>query len=385
MLHRLQQALQQQQQQQLQRLRRVRHSPQGNEVLMDDSTMLSFCSNDYLGLAADKRVTRALRRGAEQYGVGSGASHLISGHCQSHHLLEQELAEFVGSERALLFSTGYMANLGIVSSLVDRHATVYEDKLNHASLIDAARLSQARVKRYRHRHYAQLEQQLSGVDGDKLISSDAVFSMDGDQADLQTLSNLAIDHQAWLLIDDAHGFGVLGEGRGSLAQAKVPVCENTILMGTLGKALGCFGAFVAGSEAVIETLMQQARTYIYTTALPPALAEATRESLRLLQHEPWRRQQLQQLITSFRQQAAELGLPLMDSNTAIQPLMLASSKNALAVSRALQAEGILVPAIRPPTVPQGSARLRITFSATHSEAQLTRLLDALSRAIKAEP
>lgn len=352
---------------------------------MGHRTLLSFCSNDYLGLAADHRVIEALQRGAEQYGVGSGASHLVSGHCTPHHRLEQELAEFVGSERALLFSTGYMANLGVITTLLPRQGTVLEDKLNHASLLDAARCSRARVQRFRHRDYARLEKMMQQANAECLVSTDAVFSMDGDLADLKTLHALATRHSAWLLVDDAHGFGVLGDGRGSLAANALAVADNTVLMGTLGKALGTFGAFVAGSVEVIETLVQQARTYIYTTALPPAVAEATRTSLRLLQQEDWRRQQLQTVIDLFRQRAAEQALPLTESTTAIQPLIAGSAERALAISRALEQDGILVPAIRPPTVPTGSARLRITLSALHSEQQVQQLVDALARAFAEAP
>ncbi|MFQ5994580.1 MAG: 8-amino-7-oxononanoate synthase [Acidiferrobacterales bacterium] len=365
--------------QRLYRERQVLAGAQGVEVRVANDTLLSFCSNDYLGLANDKRVVSALCEGAKRYGVGSGASHLITGHSLSHHALEEELADFVGTPRALVFSTGYMANLGIVTTLTDRHSVVLEDKLNHASLIDAARLSQAQTKRYPHADMDRLTTLLAHTGGDKLIVSDAVFSMDGDLAPLHTLLDLARRHRAWLLTDDAHGIGVFGpEGRGSWASQDRAIESPIILMGTLGKAFGVFGAFVAGSEALIETLIQEARTYIYTTALPPAVAEATRVSLKIVRSETWRRERLYALIAQFLDGAKQLGLRLVASNTPIQPVILGRTDAALGASRALRELGILVPAIRPPTVPADTARLRITFSAAHEPAHIDRLLDALS-------
>jgi 8-amino-7-oxononanoate synthase len=343
--------------------------------------MLSFCSNDYLGLASHPQVVKALQEGAQRYGAGSGAAHLISGHSRAHHALEEELAEFSGRPRALLFSTGYMANLGVVSALLERHDTLFEDRLNHASLIDAGLLARARLKRYRHGDMQGLAQQLDGVtEGQRLIATDGVFSMDGDIAPLPELAELARKHHAWLLVDDAHGLGVLGDaGRGSLAHFGLEQTAAPILMGTLGKALGTFGAFVAGSEELIETLIQQARSYVYTTASPPALAEATRVSLRIAREESWRRERLRELVGRFRQVVNQLGLPLMASQTPIQPILAGSVERANAWSRQLRTYGILATAIRPPTVPEGSARLRITFSALHTDQQLERLLDALSK------
>jgi 8-amino-7-oxononanoate synthase len=362
------------------RNRRLLESPQGVEVRLDGRALLSFCSNDYLGLAGDRRVLDAFKAGAERYGVGSGASHLVTGHSVAHHALEAELAAFTGSARALLFSTGYMANLGVAGALLDRRGTAFEDKLNHASLIDAARLSGAAVERYRHADAKQLEAQLVATAGDKLILTDAVFSMDGDLADLPRLASLATAHDAWLLVDDAHGFGVLGEnGRGSLEHFGMQPAAPVILLGTLGKALGTFGAFIAGDDDLIEYLIQRARTYIYTTALPPAVAEATRASLAIVREEGWRRAALRERVNEFRAGAAALGLRLLDSMTPIQPLILGEAETAIAASEALRAQGILVPAIRPPTVPAGGARLRITFSALHTRAQVERLLDALAR------
>ena len=361
------------------RERMVLESPQGVAITVDGQSYLSFCSNDYLGLANHPIVVAALRHGAERYGVGSGASHLITGHCRAHHALEEELADFVGAQRALLFSTGYMANLGVVTALTSRHSLILEDKLNHASLIDAARLSRARVRRYAHGDANHAASCVGSRVGDVLIVSDGVFSMDGDVAPLAALAGLAKSCQAWLLIDDAHGLGVTGaNGRGTLEEADIGPESPVVLVGTLGKAFGTFGAFVAGDAAVIETLIQNARTYAYTTALPPAIAEATRVALRTARDESWRRESLHALIRRFRQGAHELGLPLSSSNTAIQPVILGSSARALDVAQQLRANGLLVPAIRPPTVPTGSARLRITFSAAHEERHVDQLLSSLA-------
>ena len=375
--------LQQRRDRHLYRSRRLIDSPQGVAVQVDGETLLSFCSNDYLGLANDPRVVKAFQDAAARYGVGSGASHLVTGHMRPHHALEAELAAFVGAERALLFSTGYMANLGIGGALLDRRAAAFEDKLNHASLIDAAHGSPARVKRYRHLDMAQLGAQLAETAGEKLILTDGVFSMDGDLAPLPALMQLARQHGARLLVDDAHGIGVLGaNGRGSFEHFGIPLAPPAILLGTLGKAFGTFGAFVAGEADLIEYLIQSARTYIYTTALPPAVAEATRASLRIVQGEPERRTTLQARIARFRAGATQRGLTLLDSPTPIQPVILGAAEVAMKVSEALRAQGILVPAIRPPTVPAGSSRLRVSFSALHTEADVDRLLAALGSAVQ---
>jgi 8-amino-7-oxononanoate synthase len=346
---------------------------------IDGVPCVNFCSNDYLGLASHPRVIAALQKGAEEYGVGAGASHLINGHSRAHHALEEELADFVGRPRALLFSTGYMANLGVVTALVGSEDAVYEDRLNHASLLDAGRLSGARMQRYLHADTESLAKHLGKREtGRKLVASDGVFSMDGDLAPLPALASKTKQHDAWLMVDDAHGLGFLGKnGKGSVDHFQLGMEEVPILMGTLGKAVGTFGAFVAGSETLIETLIQQARSYIYTTALPPAVAEATRQSLQILQQESWRRERLQSLIAQFRAGAAQLGLSLMESETPIQPLLLGDVERALCASQALLAQGIMVSAIRPPTVPQGSARLRVTLSANHTETQVAQLLSAL--------
>jgi 8-amino-7-oxononanoate synthase len=353
------------------------------ELTLDGERLLSFCSNDYLGLASHPRVTAALRAAAIRYGVGSGASHLLSGHLRPHHQLEDDLAEFTGRPRALLFSTGYMANLAVVSTLLARGDAVFEDRLNHASLIDAATLSRARRHRYPHADLTTLARLLSDTEtetGRKLICTDGVFSMDGDLAPLDGIADLAARQGAWLAVDDAHGIGVVGAtGRGCIEHFALTPTAVPVLIGTLGKALGTFGAFVAGSDALIETLVQSARPYIYTTALPPAVAEATRVSLTLLR-DGEARQTLLERIAQFRAGAGNLELPIAPSDSAIHALILGGSDAALRTSQHLRANGILAPAIRPPTVPEGTARIRITLSAAHTAAHVDRLLDALARA-----
>lgn len=341
---------------------------------------LAFCSNDYLGLANHPKVIEAFVAASKIYGVGSGASHLVCGHSREHHALEEELAEFTQRPRALLFSTGYMANLGVINALTGRGDVVFEDRLNHASLLDAALLSSAKMQRYQHNDVAQLDILLAASAARrKLIAVDAVFSMDGDFADLAGLARLADKHQAWLMIDDAHGFGCVGAGgRGTGEHFALSGSDVPILMGTLGKACGTFGAFVAGSQALIETLIQFSRTYIYTTALPPAIAAASRASLKLIQQEPERRQHLNQLIAYFRKACQQARIPLLQSSTAIQPVLLGDSGKGLAVSAALEQRGLLITAIRPPTVPQHSARLRITLCAEHQFEHLDQLVQALA-------
>jgi len=379
-LNELQRRLAKRRAQGLYRTRMVLDSPQAVEVRVGADALLSFCSNDYLGLANHPRVVEAFRSAVGRYGAGAGASHLVTGHTRAHHRLEDELAELIGSERTLLFSTGYMANLGIVSALAGRGSRIYEDRLNHASLIDAARLARAKVTRYPHIAVSRLADSIDAHGPGGLITTDAVFSMDGDLAPLPELVRIARDAGARVLIDDAHGFGVLGEnGRGSLEHWGIPPDDPAILMCTLGKALGTFGAFVAGTADLIETLIQEARTYTYTTALPPAVAEATRASLAILRDEPWRRTHLHALVQRFRQGASDLGLALAESRTPIQPLIMGTATRASDAAAALRAAGLLVPAIRPPTVPEGSARLRITFSAAHTFEHIDRLLEALGR------
>jgi len=308
----------------------------------------------------------------------------VTGHHQAHHELELALAEFMGTERALLFSTGYMANMAIASSLLGRHDAIFEDKLNHASLIDGARQTRARLYRYPHNDTKKLATELADCpDQKKLIMTDGVFSMDGDQADVKTLTSLAAKASAYLLVDDAHGIGVLGEqGRGSLAAVGLNINPDTLVMATLGKAFGVFGAFVAGTETMIETLIQFGRSYIYTTALPPAIATTLLASLKIVCEEQWRRDKLKEHIARFRQGAEQLGLVLGLSETPIQPLMFGSAASAVAASQKLRESGLLVTAIRPPTVPEGSARLRITFSADHEPQDIDQLLAALESVCK---
>lgn len=376
--------LERRRQQALYRTRRIAEGPQGPVMRIDGREILSFCSNDYLGLASHPEVIRSFKAAADEYGVGAGAAHLINGHSRAHHALEEELAAFTGRERALLFSTGYMANLGVVSSLLGRGDAVFEDRLNHASLIDAGLLSGARFQRYTHADPEALENKISAsASNEKLILSDGVFSMDGDIAPLPDLARIAAQHQAWLMVDDAHGIGVLGEnGAGSLEHFGLSSSEVPILMGTLGKALGTAGAFVAGSADLIEYLIQTARTYIYTTAMPAAIAEATRTSLKLVQAETWCRKELSALIQHFRKGAENLGLELMPSKTPIQPLVVGDSETALRISQSLFEHGILVSAIRPPTVPEGTARLRFTFSVSHTIEQIDFLLATLEEVLE---
>ncbi len=367
----------------LYRGRRVLAGPTAPEVSLDGRVVLNFCSNDYLGLANHPAVVEAFVAAARRDGVGAGAAHLVTGHRFAHHALEEELAAFLGRPRALLFSSGYMANLGAVGALFGRQDVVYEDRLNHASLLDAAEYAGAKLIRYPHADVAALAERLSTAPagGERVVVSDGVFSMDGDIAPLAELAAMAKRYGAWLVVDDAHGIGVLGDGRGSLAHCGVGMEDAPILVGTLGKALGTMGAFVAGSEALIETLIQEARTYIYTTATPPALAEATRVALRLVTEEGWRRAHLQGLIARLRMGMQGLGLPLSNSTTPIQPLILGTVARAVAASEMLLARGILVTAIRPPTVPEGGARLRITLSAAHTTEQVDRLVETLAEVL----
>ncbi len=351
---------------------------------IDGREVVVFCSNDYLGLAGDTRVGEALAQAARTWGLGSGASHLVSGHSREHHALEEELAEFLGRPRALLFSTGYMANLAVGSALLQPGDRVIEDRLNHASLLDAGRLSGTRFARYAHGDVPALERELSAPhEGATLVASDGVFSMDGDLAPLPALAATCRDRDAWLFVDDAHGFGVLGaHGRGSLELEGLTQEDVPVLMCTLGKAVGASGAVVAGAQDLVEVLVQRARTYMFTTALPPAVAAATRVALRLCREEDWRRERLVDLIARFRRESGTLGLRLLDSDTPIQPILIGEERAAVAASEALLDAGLWIAAIRPPAVPKGSSRLRITLSAAHSDAELDRLLEALSRLVR---
>ena len=375
---RLSEALARREQAGLYRHRLTLDSAQGPVIQLAGRDYLNFCSNDYLGLAAHPDVIQAFRQAAVTYGVGSGASHLVCGHSAPHHQLEEALAEFTGRPRALLFSSGYMANTGILTTLLQRGDYVFEDRLNHASLLDGGLHSGARFQRFPHNDTAALARKLKSAKGPSLVVVDGVFSMDGDSAPLSELAALCREQDAWLMVDDAHGFGVLGQrGAGSTEAAGLDGSAVPVLMATLGKALGTAGAFVAGSELLIEGLIQQARNYIYTTALPPAVAAASLVSLRLLHKEGWRRQHLADLIARFQKGARQLDLPLMASDSAIQPLLVGDARRAVALSEQLKARGVLIGAIRPPTVPAGTSRLRITLSAAHSEQQVDRLLQHL--------
>jgi len=371
----------------LYRVRRVVGGRHAVEIDVDGRRCLNFCSNDYLGLAADPRLAQAASCALGECGTGSGAAALISGYNREHRALEEELAVFTRRPRALLFSTGWAANLGVLRALLDKSGTLIADELNHASLIDGGRLSGARYRRVAHRSLRGFDQALqAAAGGPAVLATDSVFSMDGDLAPLAELAVLCRRHDAALMVDDAHGFGVLGEGgRGALfADASRPLGadEVPVYMATLGKALGVSGAFVAGSEVLIEYLIQRARTWVFSTAPPPALAAAGREALRIVQAEPQRRAQLSAAVQRFRAGAAQLGIPLGESTTPIQPLVLGEERRVLAVSAALFQRGYWVAAIRPPTVPKGTARLRITLCATHSAGQVDGLLEALAVALR---
>jgi 8-amino-7-oxononanoate synthase len=365
------------------RRRRILDTPAGPHATVDGRPLLAFCSNDYLGLANHPELVAALCEGARRWGAGSGASHLVSGHLRPHEDLERKLADFVGLPRALCFSAGYLANLGIIPALAGRGDAVFADRLNHASLVDAAIASRAEHHRYAHGDAEALQGLLAASRArTKLIVSDAVFSMDGDLAPLPRLFELAEAHDAWLVIDDAHGFGVLGRnGRGSLAHFALPAAERLIYVGTFGKAAGLAGAFAAGSERAMEWLLQKARTYIFTTAAPPALAVALSRSVDLIAAADDRREHLRALIARLRRGlaplAAQRGWRLLDSPTPIQALVVGDNRAALDLASALESQGIWVPAIRPPTVPAGTARLRISLSAAHGEADVDALLAAL--------
>ncbi len=364
----------------LKRLRRTVESAQGAQVVVDGESLRCFCSNDYLGLANHPKVVETLQQASEKYGVGSGASHLVCGHNYEHHQLEEEFAALTGRDRALLFSSGYMANLAVITTLLDKQDAIFEDKLNHASLIDGGLLSGARFQRFLHSDLQSLQKKLEKSSSRrKLICVDGVFSMDGDIAPLPELAEVARQQDALLMVDDAHGFGVIGnKGLGCCDKFSSSQDDVPILMCTLGKAIGGFGAMVAGSELLIETLVQFARPYIYTTSIPPAVAAAARTSLQLLQQESWRREHLQKLIAHFGSEAKNLTLPLMPSSTAIQPLLVGDEELSLQWQQKLQDRGFWVGAIRPPTVPKGSARLRITLSAAHSLDDVNALLETLS-------
>ena len=363
------------------RIRRRLEGPQGREVTVDGRPLLNFCSNDYLGLAGDPRIAAAFKRGVDRWGTGAGASHLICGHSAAHEELEEALAEFTGRPRALLYGSGYAANVGVINALLSVGDFVFEDRLNHASLLDGGWISRASFRWFEHRDTADLDAKLAAVRSQptrKLIVSDGTFSMDGDPCRLDELVALARRHGAWTMIDDAHGMGVHGaNGVGRVDPARYSTADVPVLVGTLGKAFGAAGAFVAGDEALVETLIQRSRNYIFTTAMPSALAVATLESLAIAQAEPGRREHLAALIARFRSGTRELGLKPMPSTSPIQPVVVGEAARALALSQALEERGLLIGAIRPPTVPQGTSRLRVTLTAAHQTSDVDRLLDSL--------
>ena len=359
---------------------KIRSGPQDHTIQVREKSYLNFCSNDYLGLSNHPKLKAAFHEAVDCYGVGSGASHLINGHTQAHADLEMALAKFTGRAKALLYSTGYMANLGAITTLLGKRDAVFEDRLNHASLLDAGLASGAKCRRYSHHNTLALDTLLGRSSAaQKLIVTDGVFSMDGDVAPLSELVTLAKQHDAWLMVDDAHGFGVLGDtGAGVIQQQNLSTDDVPILMGTLGKALGTAGAFIAGSETLIDTLVQQSRPYIYTTAMPPAIAAATVVALQLTQTESWRRQHLNAMIQYFTQRLLAEGIKVR-SSSAIQPIMIGSEQAALRASQRLAEAGFMVTAIRPPTVPAGTARLRVTLSAFHTQAQVEDLVMAIAK------
>ncbi len=362
------------------RSRRIIQSPQQPEIYIDDKNVISFCSNDYLGLANHPQIKQATIDAINKFGVGSGSAHLVNGHSIAHHQLEEELAEFTGYPRAILFSTGYMANLGLCQALVEKGDYVFEDRLNHASLIDGGLISGARLQRYLHNDASSLKQKIQKVDNalEKLVLSDGVFSMDGDIAELPALASLCKTTDSWLMVDDAHGFGTLGEtGKGCLQHFSLSHKDVPIYMATLGKAMGTAGAFIAGSEELIETIIQKARTYIYTTAMPAAIAEATRCSLNIIQNEAEHLQNLNSNIAYFKNCCSQADIAIENSQTAIQPLLIGDDEKATKISQQLFDSGFLITAIRPPTVPEGTSRLRITLSAKHKKEHINQLIETL--------
>jgi 8-amino-7-oxononanoate synthase len=363
------------------RRRKIIGGPQGRQLDVNGRLLLNFCSNDYLGLAADVRIRDAFKAGVDDWGVGAGASHLVCGHTAAHHELEDALAAFTGRARALLFSSGYAANLGVIGALAGKGDKVFEDRLNHASLIDGGRGSRADFNWFAHRDMADLDRQLSASgdsDSRKLVVSDGTFSMDGVRCLLDEMIPVACRHGAWIMIDDAHGLGVHGrEGRGLVEPDKYSTADVPLLMGTFGKAFGTFGAFVAADEPVIEMLIQRARNYIYTTALPSAIAVATLKSLAIVRDEEWRRETLRDRISQFRAGATGMGFTLLPSDSPVQPIVIGDPRRTLDFSTRLEEQGCLVTAIRPPTVPVGTSRLRVTLTAAHCADDVDRLLSAL--------
>ena len=371
------------------RRRRVVESPMGREIVVDSRRLLNFCSNDYLSLASDPRVVSAFREAASKWGVGSGASHLICGHTAVHEELEEHLAEFVQRPRALVYASGYAANVGVINALLTEGDHVFEDRLNHASLLDGGWISRAQFHWYTHSDINSLQSQILGESSSQsrnLIVSDGTFSMDGDFCLLEDLIELSSRHSTWLMIDDAHSMGVTGiDGVGTVDPRKYTSDSVHVLVGTFGKAFGTAGAFVAGSDDLIETMIQRSRNYIFTTAMPSAIAAATLCSLQIVQHEEWRRDRLRELVVRFRNGAEQLGLQLMPSTSPIQPLIVGLPEETLRISSSLEENGCLVTAIRPPTVPEGTSRLRITLTAGHTVNDIDKLLTALEQTVRLPP
>jgi 8-amino-7-oxononanoate synthase len=365
----------------LRRVRRVLDSPQEARVVVDGRTLLNFASNDYLGLANHPRLRAAAHDAIDRYGVGSGASPLVTGHQRAHEQLEERFARFTGMPRALLFGSGYAANLGILTALADRHADIFSDRLNHACLNDGALLSRARHIRYPHGDLASLERSLAASSAPvRIVATDAVFSMDGDIAHVPALVALCEQYDAWLVLDDAHGIGVLGGGRGTLAHFGI-ASARIVYMATLGKALGSHGALVAGPADVIEWILQRARTYVFSTALPAMAAAAAHEAIAMIEEDGSRVSALHQRIAQFGELTRSLSARAGPSPTAIHPIVLGDAAAALDASHRLAGRGLLVPAIRPPTVPAGTSRLRVSLSAAHTPADVESLAHALKECL----
>ncbi len=368
------------QQRSLWRRKQPLDSAQATRVLLQGQWLHNFCSNDYLGLANDEELKAHTQLALQQYGVGAGSAALVCGHHREHQALQEELADWLGVQSVLLFGSGYMANMGVLTALLGKSDAVFQDRLNHASLLDGGLASDARQQRYTHVDSKDLRRRLlSSTARRTMVVSDSVFSMDGDVAPVAELVSLCAEHSALLLLDEAHAFGVIGAGgRGSVSAAGLPDDAVPLRVGTLGKAFGGYGAFVAGPQALIEMIQQLARPAIYTTALPPAWAAAMRKSLQLVQTQDWRRQHLTELVQLLRQGLQQQGWQLMPSHTPIQPVLVGSAERALALAATLRQRGFLVSAIRPPTVPVGTARLRITLSAGHDVVAVNALLAVMA-------
>jgi 8-amino-7-oxononanoate synthase len=364
----------------LYRTRKTVETAQGGKIIVNGKSVLNFCSNDYLGLANHPALVKCFKLAADKYGVGSGASSLVCGRSTAHVELEEEVARVTGRDKTLLFSSGYLANLAIVCTLIqERGDSVFQDRLNHASMIDASLMSRAKLVRYPHCDLIALEASIAKNNSNrKLVLTDSIFSMDGDLAPLVDLAQLSCKYKAPLVVDDAHGFGVFGtHGAGVVNYLQLNQTEVPLMMATFGKSVGCAGAFIAGPDNLIELLVQKARPYIYSTAMAPAIAVAAKKGLQLIEKESWRQELLFKLIQRFRNGANQAGLLIQTSSSPIQPLIIGSAKRAIQLSDALLEKGFLVTAIRPPTVPANTSRLRITLSASHTESEVDQLLDAL--------